>query len=89
MITVDISLIICVRNKQANTQTRKLIHVYRPVKKNGALYYSNKNKTIDHNDLNLSGIHIYSWPHVSYKSGNDTQRNKVIATILVKEATPV
>ena len=58
-------------------------------KKNGTLYFSNKIKTINQNDLNLSGIHFHSWPHVSYKSGNDTQRNKVIATILVKEAKPV
>ena len=58
-------------------------------KKNGTLYFSNTIKTIDHIDLILSGIHIHPWPCVSCKFGKDIQRNKVKATILVKEAKTV
>ena len=58
-------------------------------KKNGTLYFSNKIKIINHNDLILLGIHIHPWPHVSYKCGSDIQRNKDIATIIVKEAKTV
>ena len=54
-------------------------------KKNGTLYFWNTIKTIDHIDLILSGINIHPWPHVSCKFGNDIQRNKVKATILVKD----
>ena len=65
------------------------IQTYRQLKKNGTLYFSNKFKTINHIDLILSGIHIHPWPLVSCKFGNNIQRNKVIAMILVKEAKPV
>ena len=58
-------------------------------KKNRTLYFSNKIKTIDHNDLIFSGIHIHPWPHVSCKFGYDILRNKVTAMILVKHAKPV
>ena len=63
--------------------------LYIPVKKErNPLFFENKIKTINHNDLILSGIHIHPWPHVSCKLGNanDIQINKVIAMILVKEA---
>ena len=54
-------------------------------KKNGTLYFFNKIETVNHIDLIFSGIHIYPCPHVSCKFGYDIPRNKVTATILVKD----
>ena len=53
--------------------------------KNGNLDFAKKIKTIDHIGLVLSGIHIHPMPHVSCTFGNDIQKIKVIATILVKD----
>ena len=53
--------------------------------KNGTLDFANKIKTIDPTGLIFSGIHIYPMLHVSCKFGNDIQKNKVIATIFVKD----
>ena len=52
---------------------------------NGTLDFANNIKTIDHIGLILSGIHIHPMPHVFCKFGNDIQKIKVIATILVKD----
>ena len=67
-----------------------ILHIYTYLfKKNGTLYFSNKIKTIIHIDLTLSWIHIHPCPHISCKFGNKCQRNKVMATILVKDTKPV
>ena len=52
---------------------------------NGTLGFANKIKTIDHIGLIHSGIHIYPMLQVSCKLGNDIQKIKVIARILVKD----
>ena len=54
-------------------------------KKNGTLYFFYTIETINHIDLIFSGIHIFPCPHVSCKLGYNIPRNKVTATILVKD----
>ena len=58
-------------------------------KKNGTLYFFDTIETINHIDLIFSGIHIFPCPHVSCKLGYNIPRNKVTATILVKDTKTV
>ena len=55
----------------------------------GTLDFANKIKTIDHIGLILSEIHIHPMLHVSCKFGNYIQKDKVIATILVRDTKSV
>jgi len=56
-----------------------------PQKIKGIGASSPEGEIIDHINLILLGIHIHSRPPEACKFGNNIQRNKVIATILVKD----